>query len=167
MLFDLAKPHINFRSGCRVASVDPSTPSVILDSGEMVTADVVIGADGIRSVVRDIVVGHAQNVRYTGDSAYRFTIPAEDLLSDQDLAPLVNHLSVWVGPQKHLVVYGIVTHSFIFSCTILLLMNLQRGQKIINVVACVEDGDEAAGYSWLAQSDSDGMRAQFSGWEPR
>lgn len=128
-MFDLAKPHINFRSGCRVTSVDPLKPSVILDSGEEVTADVVIGADGIRSVVRDIVVGHAQNVRYTGDSAYRFTIPAEDLLSDQDLAPLVNHLSVWAGPQKHLVVYGIVMYTFMIFCIPLLMNFIERPEN--------------------------------------
>ncbi|KAE9409680.1 FAD/NAD(P)-binding domain-containing protein [Gymnopus androsaceus JB14] len=42
-----------------------------------------------------------------------------------------------------------------------------RGRKFINVAACAEDEDEAAGYSWSAQNDSDGMRAQFSGWESR
>ncbi|KAE9409683.1 FAD/NAD(P)-binding domain-containing protein [Gymnopus androsaceus JB14] len=149
MLYELAKPYITFRAGSRVTSIDPSTPSVTLDSGEKVTADVIIGADGIRSVVRDIVVGHPQKVKYTGDSAYRFIIPAEDMLTDPDLGSLVDKLCVWAGPQKHIVSYGI------------------RGQKCINVVACVEDEDEAAGYSWSAQSDSDGMRAQFSGWESR
>lgn len=108
MLYELAKPHITFHAGSRVTSIDPSTPSVTLDSGEKVTADVIIGADGIRSVVRDIVVGHPQKVKYTGDSAYRFIIPAEDMLTDPDLGSLVDKLCVWAGPQKHIVSYGIV-----------------------------------------------------------
>lgn len=108
MLYDLAKPHITFRSGSRVTSIDPSTPSVTLASGEKITADVIIGADGIRSVVRDVVVGHPQKVKYTGDSAYRFMIPVEDMLSDPDLEPLVEKLSLWAGPQKFVVAYGIV-----------------------------------------------------------
>ncbi|KIK68672.1 hypothetical protein GYMLUDRAFT_92186 [Collybiopsis luxurians FD-317 M1] len=151
MLYDIARPHINYRAGSRVASVNPSEPAVVLDSGEMLTADMVIGADGIRSIVRDIVLGEPHEAQYTGDSAYRFVLPAEDVKKDPQLSPLVERatISVWTGPQKHLVVYGI------------------RNQKNLNVVALVEDADESAEYSWTSESDTEGMRAQFRGWEPR
>ncbi|KAJ4489914.1 hypothetical protein J3R30DRAFT_3417294 [Lentinula aciculospora] len=151
MLYDLAKPYITFRPGSRVVSVDPLGPSVVLESGEKISADIIIGADGIRSVVRDIVLGGSQQAKYTGDSAYRFLIPTEDMLLDPDLRPLVENasVSVWTGPQKHLVGYGI------------------RGKSTYNVVACVEDGDEKATYSWTAKSDTNGLRTQFAGWEPR
>ncbi|KAE9392388.1 FAD/NAD(P)-binding domain-containing protein [Gymnopus androsaceus JB14] len=151
LLYDLAKPHITFRRASRVSSIDPSLHQTFI-------ADVIIGADGIRSVVRDVVVGHSQQVRYTGDSAYRFMIPTEHMLSDPDLRPLVNKRCVWAGPQKHLVAYGIVWVCF---------RREFRGRKLLNVAALVEDKDEEAGYSWTAQSDTDGMRAQFLGWEPR
>ncbi|KAF9077437.1 FAD/NAD-binding domain-containing protein [Rhodocollybia butyracea] len=151
MLYDLAKPRIMIRFASRVTSVDPTDPSVVLQSGEKITADIIIGADGIRSIVRDAVLGGPQKAKYTGDSAYRFLVPTDDMKSDPDLLSLINEpsLFVWAGPQKHLGAYGI------------------RGQKIFNVAACVEDGDEEASYSWTAKGDTDKMRAEFSGWEPR
>ncbi|KAF9077438.1 hypothetical protein BDP27DRAFT_1312435 [Rhodocollybia butyracea] len=151
MLYDLAKPRIMIRFASRVTSVDPSEPSVVLQSGEKIAADVIIGADGIRSVVRDAVLGGPQKAKYTGDSAYRFLVPTDDMKSDPELLSLINEpkLFIWAGPQKHIVAYGI------------------RGQKIFNVAAFVEDGDEEASYSWTAKGDTDKMRADFAGWEPR
>ncbi|KAF9076291.1 FAD/NAD(P)-binding domain-containing protein, partial [Rhodocollybia butyracea] len=151
ILYELAKPRITFRPASRVTSVHPSEPSVVLESGEKITADVIIGADGIHSVVRDVVLGSPQRTKYTGDSAYRFLLATDDMKSDPDLLSLVKEptMSIWMGPQKHIVAYGV------------------RGQKILNVSVIVEDGDEAASYSWTAESDSNDMRAQFSGWEPR
>ena len=60
------------RVGARVAAIDDPAdgrPTVRLESGETLTADVVVGADGIRSVVRPRVV---QDVpRYSGQTCFR------------------------------------------------------------------------------------------------
>ena len=51
----VAVPDGAIRTGCKVASVDVDG-SIQLESGETIEADIVIGADGVRSVVRQSVV---------------------------------------------------------------------------------------------------------------
>jgi 2-polyprenyl-6-methoxyphenol hydroxylase-like FAD-dependent oxidoreductase len=58
------------RVGTRVASVDAETGRVTLEDGSSLEADVVIGADGLRSVVRTAVLGPA-SPRPVGVDAFR------------------------------------------------------------------------------------------------
>lgn len=41
--------------GCRVISVDPELPCVTTSTGEEIRADLIVGADGDRSIVRKIL----------------------------------------------------------------------------------------------------------------
>lgn len=43
--------------GTAVRSFDENRPSVTLESGEVVACDIVIGADGIKSMCREVVLG--------------------------------------------------------------------------------------------------------------
>lgn len=59
-----------------VASVNPPTdahskPSVTLKGGTTLYADIVIGADGIRSITRPVVTGVKDRPTDTGDVAFR------------------------------------------------------------------------------------------------
>ncbi|KAG2082252.1 hypothetical protein BD769DRAFT_1727447 [Suillus cothurnatus] len=111
MLYEATEPHCTIRVYSRVVSVDSSKPSVTLASGEVVTADLLIGADRVKSVAREYVVGGPDKPRVTGDAAYRATIPAEKLLQDDELKPLVEkiELNLWMGPGGHIVGYTIVS----------------------------------------------------------
>ncbi|KAG6886703.1 hypothetical protein C0995_005760 [Termitomyces sp. Mi166 len=90
LLQELATPYITLRLQSRVLTVEPSTPFVMLESGEIIETDLVIGADGVRSLVRDIVVGHKDASRNTGDAAYRATIPTAEMVKDPELRPFVD-----------------------------------------------------------------------------
>ena len=48
---------IDVRMDCRVANYDFDAPSVTLANGEVLKADVVVCADGIKSAVRDTING--------------------------------------------------------------------------------------------------------------
>jgi salicylate hydroxylase len=113
MLYAAVEPHCSIRVDCRVVSVDPSKPTVTLASGEVVSADLIIGADGVRSITREYVVGGPDAPRATGDAAYRALIPTEKLLEDDDLRPLVENTEsiIWMGPKGHIVGYNIVSSS--------------------------------------------------------
>lgn len=52
--------HIPIHLGCRISKYfeTESGAGIFLDSGEKVTADVVIGADGVRSKARKLVLGY-------------------------------------------------------------------------------------------------------------
>lgn len=110
MLYDLAKPHVNVRTNCRVVAMNPSIPSLTLQTGEVIHADLVIGADGVKSLARQYVIGKPDEPRPTGDAAYRAVIPTELLLADSQLKDLVNtpEMVGWLGPQRHIMGYNIV-----------------------------------------------------------
>jgi salicylate hydroxylase len=88
----LALPTVTLRTNAHVEKVDFDAPSVTLRGGETHTADVVIAADGLKSVCRALLFGKlglVDKARPTGDAAYRIVIPAEDLLADQTLKHLI------------------------------------------------------------------------------
>ncbi|KAF9236355.1 FAD/NAD(P)-binding domain-containing protein [Melanogaster broomeanus] len=149
MVFDLVEPHVNIRTNCRVVALDPSVPSLTLESGEVVRADLVIGADGVKSLTREYVVGGPDKATPTGDAAYRAIIPTELLLQDPDLRPLVENPEMvgWLGPKRHIMAYNI------------------RASKEYNLV--LAHPDDGSLESWTAEGSADKMRAEFVGWEPR
>jgi salicylate hydroxylase len=113
---------------------------LLLDGHDAVAADVVLGADGLRSAVRASLFG-ADAPRFTGQVAWRGTVPAEALPPG-----LVNPTAtVWVGPGRHLVTYY-----------------LRRGHEV-NFVA-VEERDRWTEENWSAPGDIEELRAAFAGW---
>lgn len=111
LLYDLVAPHITLRLNAAVVSVDPDAPSVMLASGEVVHGDLIVGADGIKSYIQQVVLGHANPARATGDAVYRAVIPTEFMLTDPDLRSFVDkpEMNVWMGPRRHVVGYNIVS----------------------------------------------------------
>jgi salicylate hydroxylase len=67
---------------------DPNTPSVTLKNGTVVVADLVIAADGIRSVAVQIVNEDTKppEVASHYNCCYRFLIPRADLAADPELS---------------------------------------------------------------------------------
>ena len=96
------------------ASVDGKS-KVVLANGDTISADIVVGADGIRSLVRSYVTGQPDRPIPTGDAAYRAVIDTDAMrrTGDRELIDLIDQreTTVWMGPQKHLVGYNVVGHS--------------------------------------------------------
>jgi salicylate hydroxylase len=65
-----------------------------------VKGDILIGADGVKSVVRAQMFGAAP-ATYTGDSAWRLVVPTSRLPKDL----LERVMSVFMGPEGHVVCY--------------------------------------------------------------
>ena len=117
LLFDLAAPHMTLRLNATVVSVDPDAPSVTLASGEVVRGDLIVGADGVKSLIQEIVLGHANPAEATGDAAYRAIIPTELLLDDPELKEFINvpEMTGWMGPRRHVMAYNIVRSLYLPS----------------------------------------------------
>ncbi|CAK5268147.1 unnamed protein product [Mycena citricolor] len=64
-------PQVSMRFGCKVLSCSPEEGTVVLESGETVHADLVIGADGIQSLIRTNVLGYVQDATPTGIACCR------------------------------------------------------------------------------------------------
>lgn len=113
MLYDLAKRYATFKQGKVIEVLPGSTssfPTVLLDSEERISAHIIIGADGVKSVVRRCIVEGPDRALSTGDMTYRATIPAEKMKDDQDLASLFAkpEVTCWMGPGRHIVGYFVV-----------------------------------------------------------
>ena len=73
--------------------------SVTDTAGNRFSADALIGCDGVKSVVRQKLVG--DDARVSGHVVYRAVVPVEDM--PEDLC--WNAPAVWAGPNCHLVHY--------------------------------------------------------------
>lgn len=112
-------------------------------------ADLVVGADGINSKCREILLGHEDPPLLTGDLAYRLLLNTEDMLKDPDLRSFVEdpQVNYWIGPDAHAVNYVL------------------RGGKLFNMVLLVPD-DMPAGANTLSGNVEE-MRALYKDWDPR
>jgi len=107
-------------------------------------AEYVIGADGVRSVLRRALYG-ADNPTYTGQMVWRSLLNAGDI--PQETLEPTGHTQ-WVGPGRHLLAYKI------------------RQGKLVNIVT-QQDTDEWVEEGWSTRGNPDEMRASFPNSEPR
>lgn len=118
-------------------------------SGVEFKADLVIGADGLKSVCRETLLGKKDPPRLTGDLAYRIVVPASEMRKDDRLKDLVNSpaITIWMGPDSHCVGY------------------LLKGGDLYNMVlACPDNLPELVN---TAKADLREMRELFAAWDPR
>jgi salicylate hydroxylase len=110
--------------------------------GASATADLVVGADGVHSVLRPHVVGEVRG-RYSGTAGYRGLVPAAGLPSLPDPTPL----QFWAGPGRHLLHYSI------------------DGGRTINFLAVVRV-PEWTNAEWMEPCPVTDAVDAFAGWHP-
>lgn len=134
----------------RIAGDNAENATVVLESGEEFVADLVVGADGINSRLREVLMGRPDPPTPTGDLAYRLLLNAEDMLKDPELAHFIKdpQVNYWMGPDAHAVNYVL------------------KGGKLFNMVLLVPDDMPFGGANTL-QGDVDEMRAHYKGWDPK
>jgi salicylate hydroxylase len=118
MLHNLARaaPGVRIRLDATVREVQPDPavgggPSVTLSCGEVLHADVIIGADGVKSTLQKAVTGLDDRATPTGDAAYRAVVSTDLMLADPELRPFVEtpEMTAWMAPGRHLMAYCIVS----------------------------------------------------------
>jgi 6-hydroxynicotinate 3-monooxygenase len=87
--------------GHSLVGLEPSGAAVrlVFANGARHEADIVVGADGIRSKVREVVLG-AEPPRFTGRVAQRAIFPTERLRGRP-----MRDCTKWWGPDRHLLAY--------------------------------------------------------------
>jgi salicylate hydroxylase len=94
----------NLHLGSRLVNLIEDGNSVVVEfaNGRVEHADIVVGADGVRSTVRRWVTGADDSV-YSGTSAFRGIVPTDNLPS----LPDPHAIQFWMGPDAHLLHYAI------------------------------------------------------------
>lgn len=110
--------------------------------GSSAHGDMLIGADGLKSVVRRQIAGEVP-ASYTGDAAWRVAVPVGRLPPDF-LEPV---MSVFMGPGGHAVCYYV------------------RGGALLNFVGIVET-DDVSDESWTVKMPWEKLKANYRGWHP-
>ncbi len=131
VLLDAARAEtaITLRLGAPVRTV--SDRRVVLEDGEAIDAEVIVGADGVRSGVRVQALG-GPAPQVLGETAWRALVPAQ---GDPQTA------RVWTFPRRHLVAYPV------------------RGGAVLNLVAITSGG--ADGAAWSEPAAPAALRAAF------
>lgn len=122
------------------AVVSSEGTCVTLASGETVIGDVLIGADGLKSAIRDRF--EPVKAHFTGHVAWRAVVPVTDALR-----PLVEWPGIHIGPGKMITRYPV------------------RGSTLLNMVFFArQSGWQDDG--WTIPAEPGELRALYAGWEP-
>jgi 3-hydroxybenzoate 6-monooxygenase len=102
-----ASGHVELLPGKEVTGVEtlPSGSVVSCADGSVYSTNALIGADGLRSRLRDLLVGDGEPVD-SGYVAYRGTVPIEELTGIGGLRE-PDGMVIWAGPGLHLVQYPV------------------------------------------------------------
>jgi len=133
---------IHLGKGVQSYQQTPQNLSIQLSGLESLEADLLIGADGIKSKVQACMLGETP-AEFTGQVAWRGVVNANKLPKGL-VKPNAN---LWVGPGKHFVSYYL------------------RGGELVNFVAVQERGDWQK-ESWNEPGDINELRDTFAGWHP-
>jgi salicylate hydroxylase len=118
----------------------PLGVALMLESGESVLGDALVGADGIHSTIRGILFGEDKPT-FTGFVAWRGLAPAAKLPPALKRQVSTN----WISPNAHAVHY------------------LVRNGELMNIIAVVERNDWQV-ESWTAQGTTAEWAADYAGW---
>lgn len=120
---------------------DERATALLLADGSTIEADVVVGADGIHSPIRNALFGSSPS-RFSGSVAYRALVP-------RDRVPgLPLEVTNRMGPNSHLVSYFV-----------------GEDQRYLNLV-CVVPEPEWDVEGWNEPGSVEDLRAHFAAWSP-
>jgi 6-hydroxynicotinate 3-monooxygenase len=129
----------------RLVGLDTTESNVVrlrFHDGTEAEADLVIGADGLNSKVREILLGPEKPL-YSGSVAHRAAFPAS-LLGELRLEDCVK----WWSPDRHIVVYYIT-----------------RSRNEIYLVTGVPEPEWTAEAAWVPSTTNE-LRRAFEGYHP-
>jgi salicylate hydroxylase/6-hydroxynicotinate 3-monooxygenase len=121
----------------------PSQVTLTFADGTRAQADAVIGADGVHSLVREIIIGPDAPI-HKGRIAYRVVYPSA-LLHGCDIGP---SRTKWWGPDRHIVIY--YTNAI---CT-----------ELYFVTSVPEPAEWVTRESWSAKGDVKELRKAYEGF---
>lgn len=157
----LKEPAIKFHLGNTLLSVDSFAPQGILTlkgrngNEYKVVADIVLAADGVKSITRDALlkqINVSMEAEDTGQAAYRILLPREKMASDPEMLALLdsNQVTRWIGEKRHWICYPIASRT---------IYNMSSIQPDVNFAA-------APSATYTTQGSKEAMLEVFSDFCP-
>lgn len=142
-VFAAALPQSRIQLGARCTGVENLSRGAVarFADGTEIEADIIVGADGIHSAVRESLFGHIEPT-FTGCICWRGLVPAE-AVAHIDTAI---DMTAWWGPNGHIVHYPV-----------------RRGE-LINFVAHL-NSDAWTDESWTYECDRSEMMEAYARWD--
>ena len=133
----------------RVSQVDFEAPRVVTETGAVYDADLIIGADGVKSVTRQQMLQRLDEPQGTSFCVYRATVPISAMQREPALAELIASpkINLWVGPQRHVMSYMIA------------------GGRTFNLVLCHTEHRPVSEWGDAVQIRRE-MLENYKGWDP-
>ncbi|KAK3717073.1 hypothetical protein LTR37_006128 [Vermiconidia calcicola] len=122
----------------------------VVSNGERIVGDVVLGADGVRSKARQLVLGYDDKPKPSGYAIYRAWLSSEDLAKNALTKDLVIHGDThtgWLGPDIHF-----------------LAASIKNGKEFSWVFTHKDTRDVDEG--WSEPGDVDDACRILEGWDP-
>ncbi|KAJ7111945.1 FAD/NAD(P)-binding domain-containing protein [Mycena epipterygia] len=145
-----AQLHLN----SRVVVCDPKAGTVTLGNGQIIHADVIIGADGMHSVVRTSILGHITRPPVSGWSCFRCLLNAENVKEIPELAWLTQGLH---GARSVIMGESPLRTFFIYPC---------RSGTLINFAASYKDSNQDRP-GWKLTGTREEILEQFRDFHPK
>lgn len=144
-------PAESIHTGAECLGVENTRNGAVLHlaGGRDIEADIVVGADGIHSVVRTSLFGKSE-ARFTKQICWRLILPMEELHKAADKLPVAldgSEYTGWLGPTGHVLFYPL------------------RGGELLNIFAG-RVSEQWAAETWTVPSAADEMLQAYAGWHP-
>jgi 2-polyprenyl-6-methoxyphenol hydroxylase-like FAD-dependent oxidoreductase len=140
-----ALPDNTIQLGRKLVGIDQNGRKVtlIFENATRASADAVVGADGVHSVVRDFIVGPDAPI-HKGRIAYRAVFPSA-LMNGFDIGC---SRTKWWGPDRHIVIY----------------YTTAARSELYFVTSVPEPAEWMTRESWSAKGDVKELRAAYEGF---
>jgi len=129
---------------------DDEQAGIILQSGEKVYGDLVIGADGVRSKARELVLGYVDKPKSSGYAVWRAWFSNKDMIADprtREFCENGDTFNGWIGPDVH----------FLFS-------TIKGGRDCCWVLTHRDEHD--IDESWSFPGKLEDVYKVLEGWDP-
>lgn len=140
LLVQLPDDAIHLDAACTGVENRDHSAVAHFENGRAAEADIVVGADGIHSAVRESLFGQIAP-RFTGCICWRGLVPREALADPRH----ADEMTAWWGPHGHVVHYPV-----------------RRGE-LVNFVAHF-DSDGWTDESWTYECDRSELMETYAGW---
>ncbi|KAE8346429.1 hypothetical protein BDV24DRAFT_176388 [Aspergillus arachidicola] len=150
----LARTQATLHLGCKIThiNIESDQPTVTLDDGREFTCDLLLGADGLHSILRTHIIPNFPSPYPVGKSTFRWLLKTDDMKNDEATKDVVGDPGVfveWAGNDRRIVAY---------PCS---------NNKIFNLCGFMPTADSGRyGEGWQAAGDKSALAKGFSGFAP-